>query len=93
MRNKGIVCERCGVEVIESNVRRHRMGFVELASPVTHVWYVKGRPSKIALILNISLIELEQVVYFNSYIVLQPGASGELFYKQLLAETDWQKTD
>nr|YP_009459217.1 DNA-directed RNA polymerase beta' chain [Chrysochromulina parva]AHY04313.2 DNA-directed RNA polymerase beta' chain [Chrysochromulina tobinii]AUS84340.1 DNA-directed RNA polymerase beta' chain [Chrysochromulina parva] len=93
VRHKGIVCERCGVEVIESNVRRHRMGFVELASPVTHVWYVKGRPSKIALILNISLKELEQVVYFNSYIVLQPGASGELFYKQLLAETDWQVFD
>ena len=52
VRYKGIVCERCGVEVIESNVRRHRMGFVELASPVTHVWYVKGRPSKIALILS-----------------------------------------
>jgi DNA-directed RNA polymerase subunit beta' len=93
VRHKGIVCERCGVEVIESNVRRHRMGFVELASPVTHVWYVKGRPSKIALILNISLKELEQVVYFNSYIVLQPGARGELFYKQLLAETDWQVFD
>ena len=93
VRHKGIVCERCGVEVIESNVRRHRMGFVELASPVTHVWYVKGRPSKIALILNISLKELEQVVYFNSYIVLDPGASGELFYKQLLAETDWQVFD
>ena len=93
VRYKGIVCERCGVEVIESNVRRHRMGFVELASPVTHVWYVKGRPSKIALILNISLKELEQIVYFNSYVVLEPGASGELFYKQLLAETDWQVFD
>ena len=93
VRYKGIVCERCGVEVIESNVRRHRMGFVELASPVTHVWYVKGRPSKIALILNISLKELEQIVYFNSYVVLDPGASGELFYKQLLAETDWQVFD
>ena len=55
VRYKGIICERCGVEVIESNVRRHQIGFVELASPVTHVWYVKGRPSKIALILNISL--------------------------------------
>ena len=93
VRYKGIVCERCGVEVIESNVRRHRMGFVELASPVTHVWYVKGRPSKIALILNISLKELEQIVYFNSYVVLNPGTSGELFYKQLLAETDWQVFD
>ena len=93
VRYKGIVCERCGVEVIESNVRRHRMGFVELASPVTHVWYVKGRPSKIALILNISLKELEQIVYFNSYIVTEPGKSEELSYKQLLAETDWQVFD
>ncbi len=93
VRYKGIFCERCGVEVIESNVRRHRMGFVELASPVTHVWYVKGRPSKIALILNISLKELEQIVYFNSYVVVNPGKSGELCYKQLLIETDWQVFD
>ena len=90
VRYKGIICERCGVEVIEANVRRHRMGFVELASPVTHVWYVKGRPSKIALILNISLKELEQIVYFNSYIVINPGTNEELSYKQLLVETDWQ---
>ena len=85
-----LICERCGVEVTESRVRRHRMGFVELASPVTHVWYVKGRPSKIALILNISLKELEQVVYFNSHIVINPGNTGELRKKQLLVETDWQ---
>ena len=90
VRYKGIVCERCGVEVIESNVRRHRMGFIELASPVTHVWYVKGRPSRIALILNISLKELEQIIYFNSYIVINPGNNVELTYKQLLVETDWQ---
>jgi DNA-directed RNA polymerase subunit beta' len=90
VRYKGIVCERCNVEVIESNVRRHRIGFVELASSVTHVWYVKGRPSKIALILNISLKELEQIVYFNSYVVIDPGTSSELSFKQLLAETDWQ---
>jgi len=90
VRYKGIICERCGVEVIESNVRRHRIGFVELASSVTHVWYVKGRPSKIALILNISLKELEQVVYFNSYVIIDPGTAAELHYKQLLVETDWQ---
>ncbi len=90
VRYKGIICERCGVEVIESNVRRHRIGFVELASSVTHVWYVKGRPSKIALILNISLKELEQIVYFNSYVVLNQGSSFDLSYKQLLVETDWQ---
>ena len=90
VRYKGITCERCGVEVIESNVRRHRIGFVELASPVTHVWYVKGRPSKIASILNISLKELEQIVYFNSYVIIKPCKIYELAYKQLLVETDWQ---
>ena len=93
VRYKGITCERCGVEVIESNVRRHRIGFVELASSVTHVWYVKGRPSKIALILNISLKELEQIVYFNSYVITNPGKNSELSYKQLLVETDWQVFD
>ena len=93
VRYKGITCERCGVEVIESNVRRHRIGFVELASSVTHVWYVKGRPSKIALILNISLKELEQIVYFNSYVITNPGKNCELSYKQLLVETDWQVFD
>ena len=93
VRYKGIVCERCNVEVIESNVRRHRIGFVELASSVTHVWYVKGRPSKIALILNISLKELEQIVYFNSYVIINPGGNSELTYKQLLVETDWQVFD
>ena len=93
VRYKGIICERCGVEVIESNVRRHRMGFVELASSVTHVWYVKGRPSKIASILNISLKELEQIVYFNSYVITDPGKNSGLTYKQLLIETDWQVFD
>ena len=93
VRYKGITCERCGVEVIESNVRRHRIGFVELASSVTHVWYVKGRPSKIALILNISLKELEQIVYFNSYVIVNPGSNSKLSYKQLLVETDWQVFD
>ena len=89
VRHKGIVCERCGVEVIDSKVRRHRMGFIELASPVTHVWYVKGRPSKIALLLDLSIKELEQIVYFNSYIVTNPGEDSKLIYKQLLNESDW----
>ena len=93
IRHKGTVCERCGVEVIASNVRRHRMGFIELASPVTHVWYVKGRPSKIALILNLSVKELEQIIYFNSYVVTNPGDTNELTYKQLLMETDWAAFD
>ena len=93
VRYKGITCERCDVEVIESNVRRHRIGFVELASPVTHVWYVKGRPSKIASILNMSLKELEQIVYFNSYVITDSGENMELAYKQLITETDWQVFD
>jgi len=89
IRHKGIICERCNVEVIESNVRRHRMGFIELASPVTHVWYVKSRPSKLATILDISVKALEQIIYFNSYIVVESGKNKELQYKQLLLENDW----
>ena len=93
VRHNGIVCERCGVEVIESRVRRHRMGFIELASPATHVWYVKARPSKIALLLDLSLKELEQVIYFNSYIVINPGGVKNLAYKTLLTGTDWAALD
>ena len=93
VRHNGIICERCGVEVIESRVRRHRMGFIELASPATHVWYVKARPSKIALLLDLSLKELEQVIYFNSYIVINPGGVKNLAYKTLLTETDWAALD
>ena len=94
VRNEGIVCERCGVEVIDSKVRRHRMGFIALASPVTHVWYVKGRPSKIALVLDISMKELEQIIYFNSYVVTKSNLKvkfkrSTLKYKQLLSERDW----
>jgi DNA-directed RNA polymerase subunit beta' len=88
IRHKGIVCERCGVEIIDSKVRRHRMGFIELASPVTHVWYVKGRPSKIALLLDITVKELEQIVYFNSYVVTKPNSELNLLYKKLLSEAD-----
>ena len=93
VRHKGIVCERCGVEVIDSKVRRHRMGFIELASPVTHVWYVKGRPSKIALILDIPIKEIEQIIYFNSYVITDPGINSSLNYKQILSETDWVALD
>ena len=93
VRHKDIVCERCGVEVIDSKVRRHRMGFITLASPVTHVWYVKGRPSKIALLLGISLKDLEQIVYFNSYVIINPGENTKLKYKQLLSEADWAALD
>jgi DNA-directed RNA polymerase subunit beta' len=93
VRHRGIVCERCGVEVIESKVRRHRMGFIELASPVTHVWYVKARPSKIALLLGLSLKEIEQIIYFNAYVVINPDNLTGLVYKQLLTENDWIALD
>ena len=93
VRHRGIVCERCGVEVIESKVRRHCMGFIELASPVTHVWYVKARPSKIALLLGLTLKEIEQIIYFNAYVVINPGNVTGLTYKQLLTENDWIALD
>ncbi|NP_050741.1 RNA polymerase beta' subunit (chloroplast) [Guillardia theta] len=89
VRYKGIVCERCGVEVAESKVRRHRMGYIELAAPVTHVWYLKSLPSYISILLDIPLKDVEQVVYFNSYVVTKPGNCTNLRYKQLLSEDEW----
>ncbi|PLS68649.1 MAG: DNA-directed RNA polymerase subunit gamma [Cyanobacteria bacterium M5B4] len=76
VRHRGIVCERCGVEVTESRVRRHRMGFIKLAAPVTHVWYLKGIPSYMAILLDMPLKDVEQIVYFNSYVVLNPGVKA-----------------
>jgi DNA-directed RNA polymerase subunit beta' len=89
VRYKGIVCERCGVEVVESKVRRHRMGYIQLAAPVTHVWYLKSLPSYIAILLDIPLKDVEQIVYFNSYVVTRPGNCSSLKYKQLLSEDEW----
>jgi DNA-directed RNA polymerase subunit beta' len=89
VRHRGIVCERCGVEVTESRVRRHRMGFIKLAAPVAHVWYLKGIPSYIAILLDMPLRDVEQIVYFNSYVVLAPGNAETLTYKQLLTEDQW----
>jgi len=89
VRYKGIVCERCGVEVVESKVRRHRMGYVQLAAPVTHVWYLKSLPSYIAILLDIPLKDVEQIVYFTSYVVTRPGNCSSLKYKQLLSEDEW----
>ncbi|MEM9504529.1 MAG: DNA-directed RNA polymerase subunit gamma, partial [Cyanobacteria bacterium P01_E01_bin.43] len=86
VRHRGIVCERCGVEVTESRVRRHRMGYIKLAAPVTHVWYLKGIPSHIATLLDMPLRDVEQVVYFNAYVVIDPGNAENLTYKQLLTE-------
>ncbi len=89
VRHRGIVCERCGVEVTESRVRRHRMGYIKLAAPVAHVWYLKGIPSYISILLDMPLRDVEQIVYFNSYVVLSPGNAESLTYKQLLTEDQW----
>jgi DNA-directed RNA polymerase subunit beta' len=93
VRHRGIVCERCGVEVTESRVRRHRMGFIKLAAPVTHVWYLKGIPSYLSILLDMPLRDVEQIVYFNAYVVLNPGNAKDvgidLFPKQLLSEDQW----
>jgi DNA-directed RNA polymerase subunit beta' len=89
VRHRGIVCERCGVEVTESRVRRHRMGYIKLAAPVTHVWYLKGIPSYMATLLDMPLRDVEQIVYFNAYVVLDPGDADTLTYKQLLTEEQW----
>ncbi|EFA74164.1 RNA polymerase Rpb1 [Raphidiopsis brookii D9] len=93
VRHRGIVCERCGVEVTESRVRRHRMGFIKLAAPVAHVWYLKGIPSYIAILLDMPLRDVEQIVYFNSYVVLAPGNADTLVYKQLLTEDQWLEVE
>jgi DNA-directed RNA polymerase subunit beta' len=89
VRHRGIVCERCGVEVTESRVRRHRMGYIKLAAPVTHVWYLKGIPSYMSILLDMPLRDVEQIVYFNSYVVIDQGNHRALSYKQLLTEDQW----
>ena len=93
VRHRGIVCERCGVEVTESRVRRHRMGYIKLAAAVTHVWYLKGIPSYLSILLDMALRDVEQIVYFNSYVVLEPGNAGNLSYKQLLTEEQWMEIE
>ena len=89
IRYKGVICDRCGVEVTKASVRRERMGHIELAAPVSHIWYFKGIPSRMGLILDLSPRVLEKVLYFASYIVLDPGESG-LDYKQILSEKEYQ---
>ncbi|MCD8231751.1 MAG: DNA-directed RNA polymerase subunit beta' [Clostridiales bacterium] len=90
IRYKGVVCDRCGVEITKSNVRRERMGHIELAAPVSHIWYFKGIPSRMGLILDLSPRVLERVLYFASYIVLDKG-STDLQYKQVLSEPEYQE--
>ncbi|MEE0462067.1 DNA-directed RNA polymerase subunit beta' [Blautia hydrogenotrophica] len=89
IRYKGVVCDRCGVEVTKASVRRERMGHIELAAPVSHIWYFKGIPSRMGLILDLSPRTLEKVLYFANYIVLDPAGSG-LQYKQVLTEREYQ---
>src|SRR5699024_5847703 len=89
MRYKGVVCEKCGVEVTKSKVRRERMGHIELAAPVSHIWFFKGIPSKMGLLLDMSPRVLEKILYFASYVVINPG-STDLAVKQEISETEYQ---
>ncbi len=90
MRHRGVVCEKCGVEVIQSKVRRERMGHISLASPVAHIWFLKSLPSRIGTLLDMTLKELERVLYFESYVVTDPGQTP-LTKKELLTETRYRQ--
>ena len=89
MKYRGIICERCGVEVTKSNVRRERMGHIQLASPVAHIWFFKGTPSRIGLVLDLSIKDLEKVLYFESYLVVDPEETP-LLKNQLLTEEEYK---
>ena len=91
IRYKGVVCDRCGVEVTKASVRRERMGHIELAAPVSHIWYFKGIPSRMGLILDVSPRNLEKVLYFASYIVLETQDGTGLTQKQILSELEYQE--
>ena len=92
IRYKGVVCDRCGVEVTKAKVRRERMGHIELAAPVSHIWYFKGIPSRMGLILDITPGKLEKILYFASYIVLDPKDTG-LEYKEILGEKEFREAE
>ena len=91
IRYKGVVCDKCGVEVTKSSVRRERMGHIELAAPVSHIWYFKGIPSRMGLILDVSPKNLERVLYFASYIVLETAPDIVIQQKQILSEAEYQE--
>ncbi|MBD5560075.1 MAG: DNA-directed RNA polymerase subunit beta' [Clostridia bacterium] len=91
VRYKGIVCEKCGVEVTRAKVRRERMGHIELAAPVSHIWYFKGIPSRMGLLLDMSPRSLERVLYFAEFVVTDPGQVQELEYKQLLTDKQYHE--
>jgi DNA-directed RNA polymerase subunit beta' len=90
MKYKGVICEKCGVEVTLTKVRRDRMGHIELASPVAHIWFLKSLPSRIGLLLDMGLKDLERVLYFENYVVIEPGLTP-LKAGQLLSEEDYLK--
>ena len=90
MKYNGIVCEKCGVEVTLSKVRRDRMGHIELASPVAHIWFLKSLPSRIGMMLDMTLKDLERILYFENYIVIEPGLTP-LKERQLLSEDEFFK--
>ena len=90
IRYKGVICDKCGVEVTRAKVRRERMGHIDLVTPVSHIWYFKGVPSRIGTILNISIKKLEQVLYFTSFIVTDPGTT-EFEYKQILNDREYRE--
>uniref|UniRef100_A0A7C4AJS2 DNA-directed RNA polymerase subunit beta' n=1 Tax=Thermodesulfovibrio aggregans TaxID=86166 RepID=A0A7C4AJS2_9BACT len=90
MKHKGVICDKCGVEVIQSKVRRERMGHIELAAPVAHIWFVRGVPSKMGLLLDLSVRQLERVIYYEDYIVIDPGDTP-LKEKDILTEEEYRK--
>ena len=93
IRYKGIICEKCGVEVTRAKVRRERMGHIELAAPVSHIWYFRGVPSRIGLLLDMGPKQLEQVIYFAAYVVLDPGTIPTLTYKQVINDKELREIE
>ncbi len=90
MKHRGVVCDKCGVEVIQSKVRRERLGHIELATPVAHIWFLKGLPSRIGTLLDMTMRQLEKILYFESYVIIDPGDTP-LKEKELLTEEDYKK--
>src|SRR6188472_1468312 len=91
MKHRGVICDKCGVEVTQSKVRRERLGHVELASPCSHVWFFKGLPSRIGHLLDITLRDLEKILYFETYIVVDPGDVPALKEKELLTDERYRE--
>src|SRR5262245_27775855 len=91
MKHRGIICEKCGVEVIASRVRRERMGHIALATPVAHIWFLKSLPSRIGTMLDMSLKDLQKVLYYEDYVVTDPGSTEELQEGEIISEARYQK--